>query len=267
MMSYYGIIKAMPTVSVMVIGDPMWDIYHHGSATRLSPEAPVPVFKLDYLDQRPGGAANVAAQVEALGADVHRYMPVAPWVEKHRYMVGNYQLFREDKDREYKPRGSPDLAGIDIVILSDYGKGWLTPQLCKSVIKDAEERGIVVVVDPKGDNWSKYVGCDIICPNELEAMNPSVSQFSSVLYKQGSAGMTLDILGDKTVIEATAKQVYDVTGAGDTVVAVLATALAAGATYGQAAFMANKAAGVVVGRLGTAQVTAEELLAELVETA
>jgi D-beta-D-heptose 7-phosphate kinase/D-beta-D-heptose 1-phosphate adenosyltransferase len=267
MMSYYGIIKAMPTVSVMVIGDPMWDIYHHGSATRLSPEAPVPVFKLDYLDQRPGGAANVAAQVEALGADVHRYMPVAPWVEKHRYMVGNHQLFREDKDREYKPHGSPDLSGIDIVILSDYGKGWLTYDLCQMVIAGAEERGIQVVVDPKGSKWNKYRGCDIICPNEVEAMNPDVVNFSAVLYKQGAAGMTLDILGDKKIIKATAKQVYDVTGAGDTVVAVFATALAAGATYVQAAVMANKAAGIVVGRLGTAQVTAEELLAELVETA
>jgi len=157
------------------------------------------------------------------------------------------------------PPTMPSCAGFDAVILSDYAKGALTPELCASVLKQCRELEIPVIVDPKGEGWGKYVGCSVICPNEKEARNCEIDLFDTVLFKEGANGMTLLENGRRKHIEATAKAVFDVTGAGDTVVAVLAAAMAAGAGLEDAALLANLAAGHVVGLPGTATCTIDDL--------
>jgi len=244
---------------IMVIGDPMFDIYHHGTASRISPEAPVPVFVEAATESRAGGAANVVHQLKALGVQTDTFFPKQPWTEKHRYMVGNHQLLRVDKDLIKRPTSLPDLSGLDAVILSDYGKGWLTDDLCRHVIKECQRQDTAVIVDPKGTGWAKYEGCSIICPNEVEARHHEVHDFDTVLFKEGAAGMRLKQYDKTYQIPATAKAVYDVTGAGDTVVAVLAAAVAATAPMHEAAIMANTAAGYVVGIPGTAVCSWEKL--------
>lgn len=255
------LISAWQDSQVLVIGDPMKDVYHFGMAERLSPEAPVPVFVETRIEVRPGGAANVAEQVDALGATYRPHWPADDWTEKHRFLVGNHQLLRVDKDRRHAPPDElPCLNRINAIILSDYAKGWLTAKFCQELITAAKTEGIPVIVDPKGRGWNKYDGCTIICPNTAEAQNPEIVHFDRVLFKQGSRGMTLRQPGKEDHrFPATARAVFDVTGAGDTVVATLACALSVGATFEQAALMANLAAGHVVGEVGTSVCTAERL--------
>jgi D-beta-D-heptose 7-phosphate kinase/D-beta-D-heptose 1-phosphate adenosyltransferase len=259
MISYRDVIARFDSLYIMVVGDPMFDVYHWGHVNRMSPEAPVPVFIEDKEEIRQGGAANVLHQLKALGVTATAHFPRQPWTEKHRYLVGGHQLLRIDKDIKKTTSTNPSLVGLDAVILSDYAKGALTADLCASVMKQARELEIPVIVDPKGEGWAKYRDCTIICPNEQEAKNKEIEVFETVLFKQGANGMTLLENGHKTHIPAAAQAVFDVTGAGDTVVAVLAACMAAGATLKDAAYLANLAAGHVVSLPGTATCTADDL--------
>lgn len=263
-----GIVHQFKGVTVAVLGDPMLDYYHFGHVDRLSPEAPVPVFIQDNLDLRDGGAGNVVANLAALGCTTYTMFPPAPHTIKHRYLVGTQQLFRMDRDRDHSQHDFPlrwdGVTDYRAIVISDYGKGWCTEARCQEVIQTAATRDIPVVVDPKGLNWSKYRGATIVCPNQRELIQGYDEHVGHILHKQGAGGMTL-IYPDRTEqhFPARARQVFDVTGAGDTVVAVLAAALAVRADLAIAAELANIAAGVVVGQVGTTPCSSAALLAEI----
>lgn len=268
-------VQGMKGKRIAVLGDPILDWYHHGHVHRLSPEAPVPIFVNEREEVRDGGAANVVLNLVGLGCDVVSLFPQAPWTTKHRYLVGAQQLFRIDRDRDHRHAAwHPDkieamvrmetmVRSASALVISDYDKGWCSTERCRMVIDLAMHFLVPVIVDPKGDNWSKYDGATVICPNEKEFVG-HYDRPGHLLHKQGARGMTL-IYPDKTQVhfEARARQVFDVTGAGDTVVAVLAAALAAGAPMREAAELANIGAGIVVGKLGTYALSADELLQEL----
>ena len=177
-MNLTALINAMRGKLVLVIGDAMLDKYVFGRVDRLCPEAPVPVFITEKVDNRNGGAAHVTDQLLALGLQCH-YFYGEPVSIKIRYMSGSHMLLRVDDDKKpaniEAPRtldvvekfikGNESLAAI---VISDYNKGWVTAALCKRVIETARERKVPVIVDPKGRNWDKYQGCDLICPNMKE---------------------------------------------------------------------------------------------------
>jgi D-beta-D-heptose 7-phosphate kinase / D-beta-D-heptose 1-phosphate adenosyltransferase len=234
----------------------MVDVYHLGSVERISPEAPVPVFVEKEINYRRGGADNVAHQLQALGVLWYAYFPPKPWEEKHRYMVGQHQLFRRDVERRYHAEHTGDPVGYQAAVLSDYAKGWISVGVAQKTISSCA----ITVVDPKGSDWRKYEGCTVICPNEKEYDSwDKQGEFPRILVKRGARGMEL-IEGEHCVhIKTCAKHVYDVTGAGDAVVALMAAALGAGADLVDAASLASIAAGYVVGEVGTAVCTIEKL--------
>jgi D-beta-D-heptose 7-phosphate kinase / D-beta-D-heptose 1-phosphate adenosyltransferase len=272
--SLADIVERFAAVSALVIGDAIIDLYHFGRIDRISPEAPVPVFVEDrtQVETRRGGADNVAHQLEVLGCSVSKAYALRRSV-KHRYMVGHYQVFRIDLDssercelNEFKTGTRPH-----VIILSDYAKGFLTDTLCRQVIDLAREDRIPVVVDPKGSDWSKYQGCTVLCPNESEYEKwNKEDQPDALLLKCGAKGMKLiDYARGHTIedcihIPAAARHVYDVTGAGDVVVALVAAALGVGCDLQRAALIATHAAGYVVGEVGTA-VCPKETLLRLIE--
>jgi bifunctional ADP-heptose synthase (sugar kinase/adenylyltransferase) len=260
-----GIVRQFNGVHVAVLGDPMLDYYHFGHVDRLSPEAPVPVFIEDKMDLRDGGAGNVVANLAALGAIPQPMFPPAPYTMKHRYLVGAQQIFRIDRDKDHSQHEHPlnwyDAMQVRAIVISDYGKGWCTPERCQIAIKFAATLNIPVVVDPKGLHWEKYAGATIVCPNQHELIRGYNEHAGHILHKQGAEGMTLiSPDGTRRHFAACARQVFDVTGAGDTVVAVLAAALAVRADFAIAAELANIAAGVVVGQVGTTPCSAQMLL-------
>ena len=295
---------------VLVAGDLMLDRYWLGATGRISPEAPVPVVHLATAEDRPGGAANVAVNVAALGAraslagmvghdeagdallallaargiDTARVTRSdAPTITKLRVLSRNQQLIR--LDTEDLRHGAPPalvgdftaaLEGAHIVILSDYAKGALRD--CAELIAAARARKLPVLVDPKGTDFERYRGATVLTPNqgELEAVVGACDddetlirravalrrelELGALLVTRSSRGMTL-VDGDDQVhhLAAAAREVFDVTGAGDTVIAVLGAGLAAGRPLQEAAALANTAAGIVVGKLGVATVTRSEL--------
>lgn len=302
---------------VLVVGDVMLDRYWHGQTGRISPEAPVPVVRMQDSEDRPGGAANVALNLAALGvrptlvglvgaddagdrighelanAGVDaRLVRVAerPTITKLRVLARHQQLLRVDFEEPFHDldpapleRAMAEVVGdADIVILSDYAKGALAdPQ---RFIRLAREAGAQVLVDPKGRDFSPYRGADLLTPNlsEFEAVAgpcPDESalvergratlgelDLGALLVTRGEAGMTLiQADGEPVHLPARAREVFDVTGAGDTVIATLGAALAAGQALPRAVALANAAAGLVVGRLGAATVSAPELLAEMAD--
>jgi bifunctional ADP-heptose synthase (sugar kinase/adenylyltransferase) len=274
MRNYAEIVHKFPQVHVLVVGDSMMDIYHFGHVDRLSPEAPVPVFIEDSQKGRPGGAANVAANLTSLGCQVKSIFARGDITTKHRYLVGHQQLFRIDQDVIRAPsitemNEAADLAHdwADVVVLSDYAKGWLTKTVCRALIAS----GKPVIVDPKGGDWEKYIGAFCICPNEREQddyiRHPAATRpvWKNLLMKRGANGIELIEAWNQPCrrFPAQAKQVFDVTGAGDTVVAVVAAVVGAGGTLPEACVLANHAAGVVVGKVGTSECSAEELLCAL----
>lgn len=268
----------MLSVRPLVIGDAMVDTYAFCRSERLCPEAPVPVLIAERVENRLGGAANVSHQLSKLCRAPMEFFDPGTVSRKTRYMVGNHLVLRVDDDKrsildeEQKARAlirCMEGAEFDVVILSDYNKGWLSRPLCEFAIKYAKQKGIPCIVDPKGGDWTKYIGSSWICPNQKELgefTGPSVRRaHGRVLLKCGAQGLKLWTDGSGHVeIPATAKHVFDVTGAGDTVVAVFAAALAAGGTDVQAAQLANLAAGYVVGEVGTT-VCPQPKLIELVE--
>jgi len=303
-------LPATSKARVLVVGDVMLDRYWFGEVSRISPEAPVPVVKVERSEERPGGAANVARNIAALGArasllsvvgadeagqTLERLLaasaidaslhedPQLSTTVKLRVLGRQQQLLRIDfenwpthevlqtKLAEFQQR----ITHCDVVILSDYGKGGLTH--IAAMIRIAREHMKPVLVDPKGDDYARYAGASIITPNRAE-LREVVGRWSSekdlagrvdklradlgldaLLLTRSEEGMTLFAADGMTHEPALAREVYDVSGAGDTVIATLAVMLASGANLADAMRWANRAAGIVVGKLGTATCSIEEL--------
>lgn len=295
---------------VLIVGDVMLDRYWFGEVTRISPEAPVPVVRVTRVEERPGGAANVARNCAALGAQAQLLSVIGedeagkklselvqaegvqahlhcdasiPTTVKLRVIGRQQQLLRIDFEtrpsREVLASKLADfeaaLPQCDVVVLSDYGKGGLA-HISKMIAK-ARSAGKLVLVDPKGDDYSRYHGANLLTPNlaelrdvvgtwsdeaDLEARAGKLRAdlaLDGLLLTRSEQGMTLFEDGGAMHVAAQAREVYDVSGAGDTVIATLAVMLAAGAPIAEAVRMANRAAGIVVGKLGTAVATRAEL--------
>ena len=309
---------------LLVVGDVMLDKYIWGEVARISPEAPVPVVRATHRSEQPGGAANVAMNLSRLGAKTcvagyrgtdedGRLLAASlgangiesilvesdgfPTITKLRILGGRQQMLRLDSERVApRPQGERErlitavlehLPNCDAVVLSDYAKGVLTPELCQRVIQSARQLGIPVVVDPKHVDYSRYRGATTICPNlgELTAAarlmnhNLDTGDLGAVLAVAetmvpefeldfmaatlSDKGIALMRPGLRFLAPAVARQVFDVSGAGDTVVAVLALCLASKLDPKSAVELANIAAGIVVGKVGTVPVERHELLAAL----
>lgn len=296
---------------VLVVGDVMLDRYWSGPCSRISPEAPVPVVKIQRQEDRPGGAANVALNIANLGGQVRLIGLVgtdeaakslqdqlrgdgvncdfvevegASTVTKLRTLAHNQQLLRLDFEDGFAAFSLPTLAGkveqaishCDVLVLSDYDKGALRD--VQGLIDMARKQHVPVIVDPKGNDFSRYRGATVITPNfsEFEAVvghcsdEPTIAhcaeslcrqlELQALLVTRSDKGMSLYERGRSALHQPThAREIYDVTGAGDTVIATLAAVLATGADLEQAMLLANCAAGVVVGKLGTATLNAAEL--------
>jgi D-beta-D-heptose 7-phosphate kinase/D-beta-D-heptose 1-phosphate adenosyltransferase len=276
-MALRDLVERFAGLAIFVAGDPMTDVYHFGHVDRLSPEAPVPVFVQDSVSRRAGGAANVVANLRSLNIDTRNtFPPYEIWSEKHRYIVGHQQLLRVDQDVNIAAdwSGVGNVKDWDALVISDYRKGaFIGPELAKQCEAFAAA-GVPIVVDPKGDYWGDYPGGAIICPNHLELEAQRRHDFGrvdpaskwSIVEKCGPDGIRLHPLktyrGQENAIAfaATARHVFDVTGAGDTVTAIVAATLAAGGTLEEACLLANVAAGYVVGEIGTVTCPVDTLL-------
>ena len=302
----------MAEARILVVGDVMLDRYWHGAVERISPEAPVPVVRVEREEDRLGGAANVALNVKTLGARatllsvvgadaaadslrkllaargieaVLRSDPQLATIVKLRVIGRAQQLIRVDFESEpdHEVLGqmvdafAEQLQQHDVVLFSDYGKGGLAH--IPRMIELARAAGKPVLIDPKGSDYRRYAGASVITPNRGEliqvvghwrdekdliarvaALRESIN-VQSVLLTRSEEGMTL-FDGEHIAHEpARAREVFDVTGAGDTVIATLAALMAAGLALEDAMRLANKAGGIVVGKFGTATVSYEELAA------
>ncbi|MEP6590181.1 MAG: D-glycero-beta-D-manno-heptose-7-phosphate kinase [Gemmatimonadota bacterium] len=309
------LLDEMHDVRVVVVGDVMLDRYLAGDTDRVSPEAPVPVVTVEEENDVPGGAANVAANVSAIGAIAELIGVVGqdneaealleelaglgiasdglivaqgrPTTCKTRIVARGQQVVRIDRevtnplaprDREAViARAATALADADVLILEDYDKGTLDADLVKTLIGAARARGIPVIVDPKQRNFFAYAGATLFKPNRRELESAFAAHFGgedsdleiartrldveNLLLTLGAEGMVLVSPGQPLRrTPSIAREVFDVSGAGDTVSAILAAALGAGATIDEAAWIANLAAGVEVGKRGTATVSRDELL-------
>jgi D-beta-D-heptose 7-phosphate kinase/D-beta-D-heptose 1-phosphate adenosyltransferase len=314
------LIESFTDAYVLCVGDVMLDRFVHGRVERISPEAPIPVLRVDREVTMLGAAGNVVRNLVALGANARLVSVVgddAPADElrklleeeqstkfslitdanrrtsiKTRFLAANQQIVRADWET-VKPLSAAVHAAIleavtamlpecSIMVLSDYRKGVLDNGVVGQLIAAAHAAGKRVVVDPKGDSYQRYQGADVITPNRYElaqATDTPVAEgeeggcarrliekygFGAVLTTLGEDGMVLVTSeGDVTRLPAEAREVFDVSGAGDTVVATLAAALAAGAKLEEAAALANVTAGIVVGKVGTAAAYASEVAQEL----
>lgn len=256
---------------ILVVGDSMMDLYHFCRSERMSPEAPVPILIEERQKGRPGGAANVACNIEALGLTPVSVMYKGPMItRKTRYMVGHHLVARIDQDQHQEPTpGQLDevaqyLKDVSAVIVSDYGKGFVTNLLMDIVTTFKGP----IVVDPKGDNWQKYDGATHIIPNEHEwravCMSGRACEVDHIIVKQGEQGAQIiskNLAPDyqNTLVPTEPKRVYDVTGAGDTFVAAFTCALVSSYPLIRCVQIANKAAGIVVQKLGTSECSIQEL--------
>jgi len=316
-------VERLRDTRVLCVGDVMLDRYIYGDVKRVSPEAPIPVLKVREERAMLGGAGNVARNLAAIGARVSFVSVVGADTEgdeiaamlevlngsdahlvrdasrrstvKTRYVGMNQQMLRADQESDEAlslARQDDVLRQIrallpkaQVLILSDYGKGVLTSDICRIAIEEARDLSVPVIVDPKGRNYSPYSGATVITPNKrelgeatgcgvndeasiIEGARGLIGQFGirSVLVTRSQDGMSIvGHDGGVTHLLAEAREVFDVSGAGDTVVAVLASAMAAGLPLTDAAGLANVAAGLVVGKVGTAVVYRDELTAKLRE--
>jgi len=269
-MSLVKLLSSIEGKRITVIGDNIADIYHFGRTDRLSPEAPVPVFVQNDRDNRSGrrrgGADNVAHQLEMLHVHTSTYMPPAV-SEKHRYMVGHHQLFRVDQD-EYAPLGwmkdhwiADCAAHSDALILSDYGKGALTYENCQKIISAFVHCGIPVIVDPKGSDFGKYRNATIIVPNhkELAGNRTPIDWPCVIVEKAGEDGIRLHRSEITQKFPSKAVHVYDVTGAGDIVTAIIGGTMAAKGNLEDGCQLANIAAGAAVAEIGTTVISSHRL--------
>lgn len=313
-------IEQIQKVRVLCVGDVMLDRYLHSSVSRISPEGPVPVARVGRMENIAGGVANVARNIVALGAyatvtgvigqDVagHDLQAVLaqdagvqtrfvvtgtrPTTEKVRYVAQGQQLLRADREEagalpseleeQLLAVLEQEMSRHDVLVLSDYAKGVLTPKVLEKAIALAKKQGVPVVVDPKSSDLSRYKGATVITPNSKETLEatgiaPSddvqaeaaglkaleISQASAILLTRAEQGMSLVQAGEGVPvvhIRATAHEVFDVVGAGDTVVATLSVCLGGGLVLEAAATYANMAAGIVVEKAGTATVSMFELM-------
>jgi rfaE bifunctional protein kinase chain/domain len=311
----------LPKAKVLVVGDVMLDRYWWGSVARISPEAPVPVVRLTRSSVAAGGAANVAVNLAGLGVtpillgavgsdpeaallrDLLTDLNVSPdhLVElnsrpttvKTRIIAHSQQVARVDQEVEDHITNADTekvvislsrlIDTVDAVVISDYAKGLLCPEVLKFALERSQQVDCHTFVDPKGKNYSKYHGAAVITPNRREAAEAcnidesdadavelagnrllEEHEFGSVLITRGEEGMTLFQKGlDQVDFAALARSVYDVTGAGDTVIATLAASVAAGADLADAAHVANVAAGIVVEQVGTSAIKINDLRAAL----
>ena len=317
------ILDKFADVKVLVVGDVMLDRYWWGSVRRISPEAPVPVVDLQKNTFAPGGAANVAANIAGLGATPYLIGTIGsdhdgdtliglledsnvsaaslvritnrPTSVKTRVIAHSQQVVRvdqettaqfsdEDHERIWE-KISAALSEVDAVIVSDYAKGLLSVSLLWRLIDTVRSQGKMVLVDPKGKNYSRYAGASLLTPNRREAAEacnldedlPHLIDIAGnqllneldipmVLITQGEEGMTLFQKGKESVhLSTTAKEIYDVTGAGDTVIGCLGVALGAGMDFVTAAKVANISAGLVVEQVGTTAIT-RRMLEPVIDT-
>lgn len=305
-------------IKIAVIGDMMLDRYYFGEVKRISPEAPVPIAKIDKMESCLGGAANVANNLAHLGAKVYAGGPVGadencrvflelmrqvqldtsgiirdeahPTITKLRVLGAKQQMLRLDFEHIVPLNAAMQAAlltwlehllgeGLDGIILSDYGKGVCTPEFCRAVISRARSAKVPIMVDPKGSDWSRYAHADYITPNvkemgeavslTLNNTDDEVTQaarqagaehcIANVVVTRSEQGVTL--VGDTIInAKATAREVFDVSGAGDTMAAALMAGIAGGLSKDDAVRMSNAAAGIVVGKVGTKPVLRSELI-------
>ncbi|MFH1423793.1 MAG: D-glycero-beta-D-manno-heptose-7-phosphate kinase [Candidatus Nealsonbacteria bacterium] len=320
MENYSDLLKKFKNSQVLVVGDLMMDEYLWGNVDRISPEAPIPVLDVKKIDFRPGGAANAAYNVKSLGDKVFLVGVVGvdekgailkklleekginadgivfdnqrKTTVKARVVAKNQQIVRidiedktpivpeiEEKILTFIRERVKDLGAI---IISDYGKGVITPTLCQQIIALAKENNVLSLVDPKGTDILKYRGCTIIAPNKKElsvALNVPLEQLAqegrflqagkmmmahimsdNVLVKCGDEGMTLfEKNGNIFHFPALNQKAIDVSGAGDTAIGVFALALASGIQKQEAVVLASHACSIKVSKVGTSVVVPEEL--------
>jgi rfaE bifunctional protein kinase chain/domain len=312
------ILKAFPGQRIVVLGDVILDWYWWGQASRLSPEAPVPVVRKQRTTLQPGGAGNTAANLAALGARVSLFGVTGkdshadelrtalsahgietggliadagrPTTTKTRVIAAHQQVVRVDEEAtgpiseaivaEVLKAVKKELGNADAVVISDYAKGFLTPPLLAAVIGEARRTGKRVFADPKGADQIRYQGVFLLKPNRLElgllnGLPPATTHEETlaagsrlaasmpgthILVTEGSEGMTL-FTGSQPPehVAPTPRQVFDVTGAGDTVLAVIAMAVIAGASWNQAMQLAGEAAGIAIGQMGSVAVSLRQL--------
>jgi D-beta-D-heptose 7-phosphate kinase/D-beta-D-heptose 1-phosphate adenosyltransferase len=309
------ILKKFPGQRILVLGDVILDWYWWGQASRLSPEAPVPVVRKQRTTLQPGGAGNTAANLAALGARVSLFGVTGrdshadelrtalsahsvdtagliadgsrPTTTKTRVIAGHQQIVRVDEEStgpisetvvaDVLRAVKKDLGDADAIVISDYAKGFLTPSLLQAVMIDKR-----VFVDPKGADATRYRGAFLLKPNRLELglltglpaeTHAEVLAAGSrlagnmpgthILVTEGSEGMTLFADAQPPEhIAPTPRQVFDVTGAGDTVLAVIAMAVTAGASWNEAMQLAAEAAGIAIGQMGSVAVSLSQLQAK-----
>ncbi len=310
-------IKSCYQKKILVIGDIMLDEYNWCSVNRISSEAPVPICIVNETTLVPGGAANVAHNIRSLGSMPYLQgvigvdssgdklinilqqldIPISdilletvkPTILKSRIIAHHQHVVRIDREC-IKPLSQKQrnklfkkivcrLEEVDVVLISDYLKGTLIERFIQRIINTAKEKGLKVIVDPKGDNYLKYKGAYILTPNfhefetvikkkvssekEIHAESMKLIkklQLECLLLTRSEKGISIiNKQGVKIDIPTKAQDVYDITGAGDTMIGMLSIAIAAGCTIEQAASLANYAAGIVVGKVGTATTILEEL--------
>ena len=318
---YAFVAEATQKCNILVVGDVMLDKYYYGEVTRISPEAPVPITHVLSTKETLGGAANVAHNLALLGCQtslagfvgedyhcqsleerltargidfrglVHTNQPTTT---KLRVIGGHQQMLRLDFEEvtppapTYRERLQNYIEqklneSLDALIISDYGKGACTQHDCQAIIRAAHAHGVPVIIDPKGNNWTKYEHADYITPN-LKEINEVLLEpirnkdeaveraahyvmrkykIKNIIATRSEAGLSLVQDGKTTHIPTRAQEVFDVSGAGDTVIAVFAAGLAGGLSSAASAFLANLAASVVVAKLDTYAVSRPELLAAL----
>lgn len=301
---------------ILIVGDVMLDKYYFGKVDRISPEAPVPIVNIQKEESRLGGASNVANNIVSLGGhsllcgvighdlfgkeierisrhkniDTFLLKTSSPTITKARIIGGKQQIVRvdyEDKSelnadnkKLFRDTISRILPEYDILVISDYGKGLISEDLCRYLIKLAHKYDKKVIIDPKGKNWEKYSGADIVTPNVKELSDivgytvPNTDRaiekaareaitnnhLTALLVTRSDKGMSLIGPIPPIHIPTHSEEVFDVSGAGDTVVATLGLCLAAGFEISEAMRTANIAAGIVVKKIGTATLTIEELV-------
>lgn len=316
------LVEKIKNIRIAVIGDVMLDRYFHGEVKRISPEAPVPVTRINRINSVLGGAANVAANLAHLecqvfmggvtGDDENRVLlekmmadagidasgliksEARSTITKLRVLGGQQQMLRLDFEEvgDLLPAETEALTvwldgllaeGLDGIIVSDYAKGVCAAEFVQSVIAKAHAKNVPVLVDPKGSDWTKYRGCDFITPNlkemceaagcvkdnedsaVVEMARAARDKFAikNVVVTRSEKGMSLINATEVLHSPATAIEVFDVSGAGDTVAATLLAGVAGKLSLAEAVYMANRAAGIVVAKVGTYPVHRDELLKDL----
>ena len=305
---------------ILCLGDVMLDRFTYGGASRISPEAPIPVLSISHQQSMLGGAGNVVRNILSLGASASLVAVIGddaegrevmhlldkedrltarlvtstgrPTTVKTRFIADGQQLLRADAEAAHDVASKTadqiitefeeGLKSADMVILSDYAKGVLSDDVLKRAISAANSAGVPVIADPKSTDFSRYQGVTLLTPNRKEMIaaaglpcdtNENVTAaarnvldrdgIEALLVTRSEAGMSLITSDDAVHVPAQAQEVFDVSGAGDSVIACLALAMASGAPKAEAAFLANLAGGIVVAKQGTAAVTAGEINAAL----